>query len=234
MKPSLPFILLLAAAIAVCGCFGSAPTADEPGASPMPTLEPGPGVSFLTLSGTGNASHAARLDAGLYLAAIEHTGEGAFALTDAGGEFVTVVGRFDGGPEPYTGTTAFVVPADGTYSLKAVANGSWTISLERPEHLTDLALPYTFGGTGDGATGLFDLPAGNATVAMTNDGTGLFEVWLYAEDGSLVLDPTGEHIEPLSWHTGAFDGMRTAAVPESGTYLLNIFSDGAWTVEVRV
>lgn len=234
MKLAISVILLLAAAIAVCGCVGSAPAADEPGASPTPTLEPGPGVSFLTLTGTGNASHTVRLDAGLYLAAIEHTGEGAFVLTDAGGELVTLVGRLDTGAKAYTGTTAFVVPADGTYMLDAVANGSWTISLERPEHLTDIAPPYAFSGTGDGATGLFDLPAGNATFAMTNDGTGIFEVWLYAEDGSLVLDPTGDHIEPLSWHTGAFDGVRTATVPGSGTYLLNIFSDGAWTVEVRV
>ncbi len=223
---------VLCTALAACGCVGSAPPAEEPGASP--TLMPESAVSFLTLSGTGNASHKVDLEQGVYLAAIEHTGGSTFSLTDAGGAFVTSVGRIDTGAEPYAGTTAFGVPADGTYSLDAIANGSWTIHLERPEHLTDIVPPYSFSGTGDGATGLFDLPAGNATFAMTNNGTGLFEVRLYAEDGSLVFDPTGNHIEPLSRHTGAFDGTRSVAVPRPGAYLLSVFSDGAWTVEVGV
>ncbi len=225
-------ILVLCTALAACGCIGNAPPAEEPGVSP--TLEPEPGVSFLTISGTGSASREVELEQGVYLAAIEHAGGSAFVLTDAGGVFVTFVGRIDTGTEPYAGTTAFGVPADGTYSLDTVANGSWTIHLERPEHLTDIIPPYIFSGTGDGATGLFDLPAGNATFVITNNGTGLFEVRLYAENGLLVFDPTGDHIEPLSRHTGVFDGTRTVAVPKSGAYLLSVFSDGAWTVEVGI
>jgi len=84
--------------------------------------------------------------------------------------------------------------------------------------------PITFSGIGDHATAVFQLTSGLAKFEFTHHGSSNFIVWLYNST-------TGAVAALLVNEIGAYSGT-TAEGLESGTYLLNIRADGAWTARI--
>jgi len=84
--------------------------------------------------------------------------------------------------------------------------------------------PIRFTGTGDHATGVFQLTGGLAVFEFLHQGTSNFIVWLYNS-------ATGDRTALLVNEIGDYLG-ETAEGLESGSYLLNIRADGSWAVRI--
>lgn len=232
----IPF--LLCTALITCGCMGTAPAAPDTAATATPiptpteTAAPAPASNneVTTLGGAGNATRVVALDGGLYVFAMQHDGTGPFSVEIESEEVYGTLARATGA---YDGEQAFGLPGLGEYECTVVADGNWTIAVDRPQAINGIP-PQTFTGTGDGATPLFQIPAGNASFAMTIESPADSAVWLYNSTGWLVFDPSGTYVEPLHWHRGPYNGTATVRIADADNYLLNVMAEGPWTIRVTV
>ncbi len=227
--------IFICIAIFACGCTGTAPAAEDPTATPTPTAvetatpaQEAPENVVTTLGGIGNGTRTVTLDAGLYVFAMQHDGTGPFSVDIESEEVFGTLAHSTG---KYDGQQAFGLQDLGEYEFAVTADGNWTIAVERPQ-VIDGVPPQTFTGIGDGATPLFQIPAGNATFVMTIENSTECAVWLYNSTGSLVFDPTDTYVQPLHWHEGAYNGTAVTQITEAGNYLLNVMAEGPWTITV--
>jgi hypothetical protein len=69
---------------------------------------------------------------------------------------------------------------------------------------------------------IIDLMKGPANFVLTHQGEGKFEVRL--------MHPDGELIEVLADVTGNYTGKKKVEVPETRAYILDVKTDGIWSV----
>jgi hypothetical protein len=69
---------------------------------------------------------------------------------------------------------------------------------------------------------IIDLMKGPANFVLTHRGEGKFEVRL--------MHPDGELIEVLADVTGNYSGKKRVEVPETRAYILDVKTDGIWSV----
>jgi hypothetical protein len=179
--------------------------------------------------GSGNISLQTDLDTGVYLVRTENNGTGPFLVEIENEQYYQQIIRSKG---DIRATQAIGIPAAGEYLMNVTSDGTWYITIARPETNDPAAPPLTLDGSGYSASGYITLPAGNTSFTMENDGTGPFAVFLYNETGDFVFDPTGTYVQPLHYHMGPYNGTVTVAIPEDGRYVLSIMSEGAWRVAV--
>jgi hypothetical protein len=179
--------------------------------------------------GSGNISLQTDLDTGVYLVRTENNGTGPFLVEIENEQYYQQIIRSKG---DIRATQAIGIPAAGEYLMNVTSDGTWYITIARPETNNPAAPPLTLDGSGYSASGYITLPAGNTSFTMENDGTGPFAVFLYNETGDFVFDPTGTYVQPLHYHMGPYNGTVTVAIPEDGRYVLSIMSEGAWRVAV--
>lgn len=91
----------------------------------------------------------------------------------------------------------------------------------QPKQVPD---PITLSGSGQQATSKFHLQKGLSTFKLTYTGGSNFSVWL--------LDSSGNNIELLANDIGTFDGSKAVQIDTDGDYLLNVESEGQWTVGI--
>ena len=180
-------------------------------------------------AGSGNLSLQVPFQAGLYLVQGEQDGSGLFLVEISGDEFYQQVIRGSGNVRA---TQAAGIPGNGIYWLNVTSNGTWDVTLMRPEANVPSAPPLTLSGTGQGASGYLDLAGKTTSFSLKNDGAGPFAVWLYNESGGFVFDPTGTFVQPLPDHIGSYNSTVDVVLPEAGRYVVNVMSDGAWEVGV--
>jgi len=77
--------------------------------------------------------------------------------------------------------------------------------------------PITLSGTGQEATSKFSLETGLSVFRMNHDGDRNFIVWL--------LNDEGDH--------GEFDGSKAVGITKQGDYILDISTDGSWTITIE-
>jgi hypothetical protein len=230
MKTTTIILVIMAVALAAAaGCAGNGGDGVTP--TPAQTIPPTPATGGVQLQGSGDTVRSIELDEGLWLFEMTSTGTGEFTALLESRFFY---GQLASDMGPYHGTNVMGLVQNGSYQVNVTAAGDWTIVVTRPEALPAPAdtPPMTFVGLGDAATGLFNLSAGNVTFNITSDGTAGCSFWLYKENGDFVWDPTNTYVEPLPWHDGPYSGERTVAIPESGRYLLDIVSDGSWSIGI--
>jgi hypothetical protein len=122
---------------------------------------------------------------------------------------------------PADTTSAFNVPAAGSYGLNVRSDGDWTITIEFPRPTDAPGLPQQFAGHGDGVSGFFRLPPSQHLFRLTHDGQSNFIVWL--------ADRDGREVDLLANEIGPADVSTIAGQPD-GIYFLSINADGNWTV----
>lgn len=230
MKTKTVILIIMAVALAAAaGCTGDG--GDGVTTTPTATIAPAPETGPALVQGSGDAIRMIELDTGLWLFEMTYEGTGVFTSLLESKSFY---GQLASDMGPYHGTNVMGLAQNGSYRLNVTATGDWTIDITRPVALPALAdtPPLTFVGVGDTATGLFTLPAGNVTFSITSDGPTGCSFWLYKENGDFVWDPTNTYVEPLPWHDGPYSGERTVAIPESGRYLIDIVSDGTWSIGI--
>jgi hypothetical protein len=179
--------------------------------------------------GSGNMSLQTDLGEGVFLVGTENNGTGLFLAEIENEQYYQQVIRSVG---DVRATQAIGIPVAGAYLVNVTSDGTWDITIARPEENDPPAPPLIIDGIGYGASGYITLSAGNTSFTMENDGTGPFAVFLYNETGDFVFDPTGTYVQPLHYHRGAYNGTVTVAIPNDGSYVISIMSDGAWQVTV--
>jgi hypothetical protein len=182
-------------------------------------------------SGAGNMSLQMPLNYGVYLVQVQNNGTGLFSVELSNEDFYQLVIRSSGNVQA---TQAAGIPESGMFWLNVTSDGTWDITLGRPEANVPSSPPLDFSGAGDSASGFITLPAKTTSFAMKNNGTGIFAVWLYNETGGFVFDPTGTYVQPLPNHVGDYNGTVDVEIPRAGHYVINVMSDGPWSVEVSM
>jgi hypothetical protein len=167
--------------------------------------------------------------AGLYLVQVEQNGTGLFLVEISNDDFYQQVIRSSGNLHAIQ---AAGIPVGGLYWLNVTSSGTWDVTLARPDANVPPVPPLTLNGTGPDMSGYVNLAANATSFSLRNNGTGPFAVWLYNESGGFVFDPTGTYVQPLPNHFGPYNGTIDVAIPESGRYVVNVMSDGAWDVGI--
>ncbi|NTU99599.1 MAG: hypothetical protein HGA55_00545 [Methanoregulaceae archaeon] len=232
MNKTYPFLLLLLLAVS-CLAGGCLVTRNTGETTPLP---PGTAVPVQTgtpvatgHAGSGNMSLQVPFQPGLYIVQAEQNGTGLFLVEISNNDFYQQVIRSSGN---LPATQASGIPIGGMYWLNVTSNGTWDVTLARPEGNVPPAPPLTLTGTGPETSGYVDLAAKATSFFLKNDGAGPFAVWLYNESGGFVFDPTGTFVQPLPNHFGAYNGTIDVAIPEEGRYVVNVMSDGEWEVGI--
>lgn len=94
-------------------------------------------------------------------------------------------------------------------------------SQSKPKQTPD---PISLSGDGQQATNKFHLQKGLSSFKLAYNGSDYFGVWL--------LDSAGNRVELLASHSGTFDGSKAVQIDTDGDYLLNVESEGQWTVDI--
>ncbi|QYZ78989.1 hypothetical protein E2N92_05890 [Methanofollis formosanus] len=212
--------LILCTALLCCGCVQNAPVEDEHGDAPLPQM---------FYAGNGNASETVQMDAGLYRFAMTFNGSGPFVFEVGNHDAYDLLAHGEG---PYAGTQIFGIYENGTYRLNVTAEGAWTVDVRQIPVEAGHSLPFAVNGSGDDVAGWIDLPLGEVTFDVANDGKSFFAASLYNQTGHPVLDPTGTYLQPVHGHMGAYNGSVPVAIPAKGPYYLDIVSDGNWSISV--
>lgn len=84
--------------------------------------------------------------------------------------------------------------------------------------------PITLSGSSQQATQPFNLQQGLSIFTLHNSGQQNFIVYL--------LDNQGNQIALLSNAIGDFSGSKAVQIPSAGSYLLNVQSDGSWSITI--
>ncbi len=85
-------------------------------------------------------------------------------------------------------------------------------------------VPITLSGSGQQATQQFTLQQGLSVFTMQNSGQSNFIVHL--------LNSSGNTVEGLANVIGSFSGSQAVKISVQGSYLLNVDSDGPWTITI--
>ena len=120
----------------------------------------------------------------------------------------------------YSGTDLFDVSSgEHSVAFQVQSDGPWTIVVKPVTSAQRWSGSGTLSGRGDDVVLLTSATSGLSTATITNAGSGNFIVHAYGTSGEALL------VNEI----GSYRGQ--VALPD-GTMLLEITSDGAWTVHV--
>ncbi len=85
--------------------------------------------------------------------------------------------------------------------------------------------PISLSGASQQASDKFVLESGLSIFKMTHDGSSNFAITL--------LDENGQRVELLVNEIGPFNGSKAVGITMSGTHILDIAADGAWTITIE-
>jgi hypothetical protein len=179
----------------------------------------------IELSGTGQkATQTFQLEQGLSKFSANYSGSDNFIvwLMDAKtGQNIDLIANEIGS---FNGSKAVGITSAGDYILNVQANGPWTINITQPRKSATESAPLTLQGSGNQASEFFTLNSGLRTFNLNYSGSDNFIVWL--------MDNQGNRVDLLANQIGNFDGSYAVGIPQTGTYLLNVESNGKWNVSI--
>jgi hypothetical protein len=131
------------------------------------------------------------------------------------------------GSVPLDIADAVNIPADGMYTLQVQADRGWTVNVWQPK-ASYAPAPATqrWSGKYSQATSLFSLKAGQATFHAVSANS-------QAHFAATVLDQSGQWVGDIVNAAGAADQSSAIEIPVDSVYLIEVQSDGDWTVEVQ-
>lgn len=140
-------------------------------------------------------------------------------LLDADGEYVELLANAIG---TYSGSRATDVPATASYYLEVTSDTDWKMKARQPRQL---GAPTTraFHADGTTASGLFVLSKHAYKFSWSGGGSGNFIV--------ILLDREGNYVDLVANEIGTSSGSVLVSVPASSQYVLDIQSDGPWSVK---
>jgi hypothetical protein len=177
----------------------------------------------LEVSGRDNqTSRSLALNAGLAIFHVTYQGTGdySFLLLDDNGDPVEDIADGHGA---FAGSTAIGIDQFCDCTVDVQTSGPWTVTVDQPSALSGGAVPTTLTGSGQAASTAFQSAGGLTTFHQRVRDSGGGRVTL--------LNSIGEVLDVLGEGDSAFDRSRTVEL-DPGTYLLQVDTDGPWTVDV--
>jgi hypothetical protein len=113
--------------------------------------------------------------------------------------------------------SATVNIVSGDQSVNRSCSNSVAVSKPAPA-------PINLSGSGQQASQKFNLEQGLSIFTLSNSGDSNFSVWL--------MDQNGNNIALLANTIGSFNGSMAVGIDTAGQYLLNVKSDGSWSVNI--
>jgi hypothetical protein len=145
-------------------------------------------------------------------------------VDDAAGNQLATIAT---GSIPVDLSYVIAIPADGMYALDVQSEGGWTVNVSQPK--ASYAPPpaiQRWSGKYTQATPLFSLHSGQAVFhAVSPNSPEHWRVTLLDQDGRWVGDIVNA--------PGPVDETVTIQVPADSVYIIQVLSDGDWTVEVQ-
>jgi hypothetical protein len=187
------------------------------------------GALTAQLSGTGNqTSSPVALKAGLAVLRSVRANDGYYYidLMDSAGNQIHTIASGSG---PRDLSDAVNIPADGNYLLKVQAEAGWTVNISQPK--ASYAAPAAnqkWSGHGYQATPLFSLNAGHAVfhAVNANDSTN-------AAFKATLFDQDGRHVGDIADASGAANVSTPIEIPANAVFIIQVQSEGDWTIEVQ-
>ena len=185
------------------------------------------GALSAQLSGSSNQIAPFALRAGLAtFQSVRAANDGYFYIdvVDAAGNHLATIAT---GSIPLDLSYAVPIPADGMYALNVQSDRGWTVNVSQPK--ASYAPPpatQRWSGKYTQATPLFSLKAGQAVFHAISANSS--EQWRVT-----LLDQNGQWVGDIVNAPGAADQSATIEIPADGVYVIQVLSDGDWTVEVQ-
>jgi hypothetical protein len=145
-------------------------------------------------------------------------------LLDTNGTQYTTIAS---GSIPLDMSHAVHIPVDGMYLLRVQAEGGWTVNVWQPK-VSYAPPPATQRWSGKywQAIPPFSLKAGQAMFHAVSANS-------QAQFAATLLDQNVEHVGTIVNATSATDQSTVIEIPADGVYLIQVLSDGDWTIEVQ-
>lgn len=180
------------------------------------------------LSGNNNQNTSPfTLKAGLALFQSVRSANSGYFYIDVYGTDGNQIATIASGSGPRDLSVAVKIPVDGTYVLQVQSEGGWTVNVSQPQ--AGYAPPPPSQRWSDkywNATPLFSLHAGPVVFhALIPNNSTNFEATL--------LNQNREFVGELQNRAGAPEQTTTVNIPADGVYLIQVYSDGDWTVDVQ-
>ena len=224
---SAPVIVALTLIAGACGDVEEQPPKSQLFATDPFGLEPGLAIVEMTHQGEGDFA------VNLLSATQEETASAPepieFSEDQNGGSQTEVATALADDSGPGTFSQAAHIPVGGKHLLEVKADGPWNVKVEQP-HPSSAPRTTSFSGEGNTATPFFELSGGVKTITMTNFG-GDFSFSVLDTDGNVASNPKLDEGKSEAG-TGSASGWITGDYSEGGIYLLNVKSDGLWTIEI--
>jgi hypothetical protein len=210
-----------------------ATTASAPAVSPAASKQPKPRptqiaptnvtAAHFTMNGRDSqTSKPLQLNDGLAIAHVKYTGNADLSviLRDQNQDAVADLAEGNGA---FDGSTAFGLSDPCDCVVDVQTTGDWSIVIDQPTTLAGIAIPTSVTGNGQAASNAFQ-----STGGLTR-----FHLVLQGHTGGQVtlLTADGEELDLLGEGDVAFERSRTVEL-DPGTYLLQVDTDGPWTVDV--
>jgi hypothetical protein len=179
------------------------------------------------LNGSTNQIVPVALKAGLARFQSVRAANGGYFYIDVDDAAGNHLGTIATGSIPVDLSYVIPIPADGMYGLDVQSEGGWTVNVSQPKASYAPSPPFQrWSGKYTQAPPLFSLHTGQATFhAVSPNSPEHWRVTLFDQDGRWVGDIVNA--------PGAADETVTIQVPADSVYVIQVLSDGDWTVEVQ-
>ncbi|MCP1661714.1 MAG: hypothetical protein D5R99_04100 [Methanocalculus sp. MSAO_Arc1] len=240
----------------ICICLGAGCLTEENG---EPARETPKRPAYITeddgavsLLGSGGIQTAIPLSAGVHLMTME-TGciddrdlDSSQVFITTKNEYIRIEGRFTSEALPFatengkaSWSYAFMLRQDADADIRISHEGPWRLTFSVPEMINAIP-PQSFSGVGTAATPFFMIPQGTYSCDITLENGTFIGVHLMDYDGNLLPGNGSQVLLPLhelrDGDDELFVGDYTTTVPvtikRGDNYLLNVLTDGAWSVHL--
>jgi hypothetical protein len=143
-------------------------------------------------------------------------------LVDSNGEEVDLLANEIG---QTASKVAVNIPVTARYYLNVDSDTTWDMRVDQPRQLTAPAT-RTFGGSGTTATSLFTLSKGAWKFTWECPEEGYF--------GITLLDRDGNYVDLVANQVDQSSGSSLVGVASTGQYLLNVESEGSWSLTCEI
>ncbi|MBN2734526.1 MAG: hypothetical protein JXQ82_06720 [Methanomicrobiaceae archaeon] len=130
----------------------------------------------------------------------------------------------------YYWSQAFMLEEEAEAEVEVTTLSEWTLEFSFPQMINGI-VPQTFSGAASKATPFFQINEGEYKFTIKAENDEFVSVSLMDYYGNNVID--NDMLMPLAFHKGSYDDSVIVKINESSNYLLNINTDGEWTVSVE-
>lgn len=221
------------ALLVMAGACGGTDSEEEPPKGQLFATDPfglEPGLAIVEMTHQGEGDFTVNLLSAMQEETVTTPEAIEFSEDQNGGSHTELAAALVNDTGPGKFSRAAHIPVGGKHLLEVKADGPWTVKVEQP-HPTSAPRTTSFNGERTTATPFFELSSGVKTVTMRDYGGEGFSFSLLDKYGSSAKSSKLDEGKSEAG-SGWMAAWTTVDIPEEGIYLLNIKSDGLWSIEI--